>query len=137
MCVTMGGRVGRTKVALRLFSENLDPELVTSLLGRQPTNAWRAGTFLFNRPTKLGMWSLDSESSDDLDTQIKNILASLSSDMNVWNELTKQHRADFFCGLFLTSDNEGLTLTPATMAAISQRGLELSLDIYGSVKEDC
>jgi uncharacterized protein DUF4279 len=128
----MGG-IGETKVSLRLSSDNLDPESVTSLLGCQPTSSWRAGEMKFGRPAKFGSWHLRSVPlvPGDLDAQIRNLLASLSSDIAVWNDLTKHHRADLFCGLFLTEINQGLVLSPDTMAAIAQRGLELSLDIYG------
>jgi hypothetical protein len=131
-------KIGNVKVGLRLFSDNLDPESVTSLLGCQPTTSWRAGEMKFGRPAKFGSWHLNSDLlvPGDLDTQIRNLLASLSCDIAIWNDLTKQHRADLFCGLFLTESNQGLVLTPDTMAAIAQRGLKLSLDIYGSSDAD-
>jgi hypothetical protein len=132
------GEIGKTKVSLLLLSDNLDPESVTSLLGRQPTRSWRAGEMKFGRPAKFGSWHLNGDPlvPGDLDTQIRDLLASLSSDIAIWNGLTKQHRADLFCGLFLTESNQGLVLTPDTLAAIAQRGLKLSLDIYGSSDTD-
>jgi Domain of unknown function (DUF4279) len=132
------GEIGKTKVSLRLFSDDLDPESVTSLLGRQPTRSWRAGDMKFGRPAKFGSWHLNSDplAPGDLDTQIGSLLGSLPTDMAVWNDLTKQHRADLFCGLFLTESNQGLVLSPDTMAAVAIRGLKLSLDIYGSPDAD-
>ena len=130
------GEIGRTKVSLRLFSENLDPESVTSTLEHQPTRSWRAGEMKFGRPAKFGSWHLECDFSGDLDTQIADLLASLSSNIATWNNLTKQHHADLFCGLFLNESNQGLVLTPETMAAIGQRGLKLSLDIYASSDTD-
>lgn len=92
----------------------------------------------YGRPAKFGSWHLDSDPllSGDFDARIRRMFTSLSSDIAVWNDLTKQHRADLFCGLFLTEFNQGLLLTPDTMAAIAQRGLELSLDIYGAIPDD-
>ncbi|HUA97113.1 MAG TPA: DUF4279 domain-containing protein [Terracidiphilus sp.] len=130
------GEIGRTKVSLRLFSDDLDPEAVTSLLGRQPTRSWRAGEMKFSRPATFGSWHLQSDLSGDLDAQIRGLLASLSPDIAVWNDLTKQHHADLFCGLFLTEGNQGLVLAPDTMDAIARRGLKLSLDIYGAPDTD-
>jgi hypothetical protein len=134
----MMGAVGKTKVSLRFFSDNLDPEAVTALLGRQPSEGWRAGEMKFGRPAKFGLWHLNSDPllPGDLDTRIRDMLASLSSDIAVWNDLTQQHRCDLFCGLFLTESNQGLVLTPDTMAAIGLRGLKLSLDIYGLFDTD-
>jgi hypothetical protein len=37
----------------------------------------------------------------------------------------------FFCGLFLDEMNEGISLSPDTLAAIGSRGLSSGLDIYG------
>jgi hypothetical protein len=124
------GQIGRTKVTLRLLGDSLDPESVTSLLGQQPTKSWRAGDPRPGGPAKSGSWHLQSELPGDLETQIKGLLASLSPDIAIWKVVTKQHHADLFCGLFLTEENQGLVLTPDTMGAIAQRGLELSLDVY-------
>jgi len=38
---------------------------------------------------------------------------------------------DIFCGLFMGSSNEGLSLSPRTLSALGQCGIELGLDIYG------
>jgi hypothetical protein len=90
------------------------------------------------RPVRFGSWHLSTDLLvlGDLDTQIRNLFDSLSPDMAVWKNLTGQHRADLFCGLFLTENNQGLELSPDTIAAIAQRGLKLSLDIYGSSDPD-
>jgi hypothetical protein len=131
------GEVGRTTVSLRLFSVNLDPEIVTSLLGRQPTSASRAGELKYRRPAKFGSWHLNSDPlSGDLDPQIRDLLATLTPDIAIWNDLATQHNAELFCGLFLNEDNQGLMLTPETMNAIGQRGLKLSLDIYAVFDTD-
>jgi uncharacterized protein DUF4279 len=132
------GKVGKTKVGLRFVSDNLDPQSVTALLGRKASGGWRAGEMKFGRPAKFGSWHLDSDPllPSDLDIRIRDLLASVSSDIAVWNKLTQQHHADLFCGLFLTESNQGLVLTPDTMAAIALRALKLSLDIYGSPDTD-
>jgi hypothetical protein len=88
------GEIDRTKVSLRLFGHDLDPDSITSLLGRQPTRSWRAGEMKFGRPAKFGSWHLKSDFSGDLDTQIKDLLTSLSSNIVIWTDLTKQHHAD-------------------------------------------
>jgi hypothetical protein len=90
----------------------------------------------FSRPAKFGSWHLRSDSPGDLDAQIRDLLDSLSSDIAIWNNLTREHHADLFCGLFLTEGNQGLVLTPDTMDAIARRGLKLSLDIYSAPDTD-
>ena len=39
-------------------------------------------------------------------------------------------KVDFFCGLYLHDPNEGLALTPRTLAEIAILGAELGLDMY-------
>ena len=68
----------------------------------------------------------------DLDGQIVQLLAPLTTDMAVWERLTHSFEADIFCGLFLESMNEGLEISPRTLLAIGQRNLTLGFDIYGT-----
>ncbi|MDQ0839238.1 hypothetical protein QFZ54_003022 [Sphingomonas faeni] len=67
----------------------------------------------------------------DLDGQINDLLDGLSDDCSVWRSLSHLFRGRVFCGLFLASGNEGLTLRSETLARLSERGLLLDLDIYG------
>ena len=42
------------------------------------------------------------------------------------------YELDFFCGLMLDSFNEGLELSPSTMARVAALGATLGLDIYSA-----
>ena len=53
----------------------------------------------------------------------------MSQDLTAWTDLSRRYRGDLFCGLFLADGNEGITLSVDTMRAISERCLELDLDI--------
>ncbi|MDX2111920.1 MAG: hypothetical protein SFY80_16955 [Verrucomicrobiota bacterium] len=55
--------------------------------------------------------------------------------MTVWEHLAKYYSLDLFCGLFLDRNNRGLTLSPKTLKAIGERGIELGFDIYGPEEE--
>ena len=79
------------------------------------------------------MWSLKSEEREpaNLDRQIAEILAKVTSDLEIWASLRRNFRLDLFCGLFLHQENEGLAVSPESLFALGERGIQLSLDVYG------
>jgi hypothetical protein len=85
-----------------------------------------------------GSWRRETErrSPGDLDAQIAELFAQLTDDLEVWNDLSRRFQADIFCGLFLNEFNEGISLSPETLAAVGSRGLSLDMDIYGTEDED-
>ncbi|TIX78503.1 MAG: DUF4279 domain-containing protein, partial [Mesorhizobium sp.] len=78
------------------------------------------------------MWRLSSEygEGDQLDSQVANILAALTSDLAAWADLVRRFEVDMFCGVWLDEGNQGLALTSQTLLMLGQRGIELNLDIY-------
>lgn len=89
-------------------------------------------------PARTGIWRLEAESSEpgDLDKQVADLLALVTDDLAIWKNLTTRYEGDIFTGLFLTSYNEGLSLSPETLYAIGSRGLMLDLDIYAQDEND-
>ena len=67
--------------------------------------------------------------SSDL-AQIRHLLSGFNNDLEAWRSLAGRFRGRVFCGLFLASANDGLTLQPETLLMIGERGLMLDLDIY-------
>jgi hypothetical protein len=70
-----------------------------------------------------------------MNDQIEEILARLTSDLEVWKSIGERLRVDLFCGLFLKGANEGLTLSPRSLSKLGMRGIELNLDIYSGEEE--
>ena len=134
------GALWSTAVSLRFFGDALDPEQVTIALGHPPDAGIRRGELW--RPSRrgreviarTGSWrrEVPRREPGDLDDQIVQLLAPLTTDMAVWKHLTSSFEADIFCGLFLESMNEGLEISPQTLLAVGQRNLTLGLDIYGA-----
>lgn len=129
------GPVKRSKVSLRIGGIDLNPDEITNLLGCQPTRVRTRGTAIktgsdFISPS--GGWSLHvTESSpEDLDGQIAELLSKLTSDLEVWALIGSRFKLDIFCGLFMSNGNQGLSLSVASLDALSRRGIELCLDIY-------
>lgn len=129
----------RSAVCLRIIGDALIPEEITKMLGYPPTDAQTKGETLTGKKTgtkriaPFGMWRLEAEESkpENLDGQIDEILDKLTTSLDVWAKIGEQFEVDLFCGLFMGKYNEGLSLSPVTLAAIGLRGIELDLDIYG------
>ena len=86
----------------------------------------------FGAKAHTGQWHLEASDREpeDLDGQVQELLGKLTQDIEVWSALARRFRMDLFCGLFLKSKNEGATLSLETLAALSDRGIELQLDVY-------
>ena len=108
------------------------------MLGCEPTVAFSKGDLRIGKKTgncyveKTGRWSLsaDDRRPEDIPAQIEEILAKLSQDLAIWSQLKSKYTMDFFCGIFMGSTNDGLELPPALLGQISERGINLGLDIY-------
>jgi hypothetical protein len=79
------------------------------------------------------MWRLCAKESkpEDLDSQVSELLGQVTADLTVWSDLAHRFRVDLFCGWFMGSGNEGLSISPETMLSLGQRCIQLELDIYG------
>lgn len=137
------GAVSKTCATLRIIGDDLEPASITELLGKEPTYATAKGVEE-QRPggrsclTSIGIWNLRAVEAEpgNLDSQISALLDQVSSDMSVWKNLASRFRCEIFCGLFLESCNEGISLSQTTLALLAERKLEIGFDIYGSSKGD-
>lgn len=126
--------------SLRFFGDDLDPDELSKLLGRSPTKSEQKGEEIVGKVTgqkriaRSGGWRLRAERRQpgDFDAQICEILDQLTDEINVWKDLTTRFRADIYCGLFMTQGNEGIDLSPDTLAKLAAGGLTLDFDIYDS-----
>lgn len=131
-------RLSQSTACLRFFGDSLNPEEVTSLLGRPPSRSRLMGEELIGKVTgrrsisKTGAWLLSTKdrSPGDLDAQIAELLDGLTNDLEVWRDLSSRYRADVFCGLFMHKGNEEISVSPRTMLALGERCLGLDLDLY-------
>ena len=129
--------LARSRAALRLFGDDLQPEEITALLGAPPTASRRRGEQDDRRrnprhwPTGAWILSADDLVPADPDRQVAQILDQLTADVAVWRSLAARFRVDMFCGWFMDVKNEGTGIAATTLCALGERGIELSLDIYG------
>ncbi|WP_421568058.1 DUF4279 domain-containing protein [Stenotrophomonas sp. PD6] len=129
--------------ALRLFGDELVPDEISALLGANPTVAHHKGQEIVGSRTgvtriaRTGSWRLRAadRAPEDLEAQIFEILEQLTHDLSVWDSLGR-FKPNLFCGLFMGSNNDGISLSAKAMLAIGQRGIALGLDVYDSDEEE-
>jgi len=128
----------RAVASLRLWGDDLVPDDVTALLGTEPVLAYARGdelqvTKTAIRISRFGHWSIKATETSpaDVDAQVQELLSRVSGDLGVWAQLAAKHQVDFFCGWFMQGMNEGIGLAPRTLSALGERGIELSVDLYG------
>lgn len=134
------GTVSRLTATLRIFGDDLDPDEITRLLCKAPSRMQRRGQPMGLRsgaPGRIapsGSWSLkaDDNSAGNIDLQVTQILDRTNPDLAVWRHIASTYRMDLFCGLFLESYNEGLTLGPSTLRDLGEREIKIDFDIYGA-----
>ena len=133
----------RSVAALRIFGETLQPDEITRLLGSPPTKSRLKGDVRYRskegRETiaKEGMWLLSATDCEpeDVNGQVMEILGKLTDDLGVWNSLSRSFDIDLSFGWFMQESNEGLEITPATLAALSARGIRVGIDVYAPSRD--
>jgi hypothetical protein len=131
-------RLQESVATLRISGDNLVPEEISRLLGSDPTHSQIKGEIIVGPKTgkesvaKSGFWLLGASDCEpeNINGQVEAILGMLTDDLNVWTKIGQEFEIDLFCGLFLGSSNEGLSISPKTLTALGQRSIELALDIY-------
>lgn len=134
----------RIAVSLRFSGDELNPDEVSTVIGSQPTRAYRKGDPRTSPNgtclglARFGLWSLSisQDQPGDLEAKIVALLGATTQDLSRWHVLTGRLRAELFCGVFMPRMNWGINLSPAIQLAIGQRGLELDLDIYAADVDD-
>jgi hypothetical protein len=137
-------QLDRSVATLRISGDDLDPVKISALLGHAATKQQIKGEVFVGKVTgrsriaKFGMWRLEAADAEpeNLDEQISEILNKLTHDRNIWNELSMKYTMDLFCGLFMKTSNEGLSISAESLKALGARGIELSLDIYAPYEVD-
>jgi len=123
---------------LRFFGDDLDPDTISAKLGCYLARSARKGDAKISIKTgreyiaKTGSWLLSASEQipTNLDRQISEIFTQLTVDLEVWKELTEKYQSNVFCGLFMATSNDGLSLSPETLMLLGERGLEVWFDVY-------
>lgn len=137
------GTPDSSAASIGFYGDDLDPSEITRQLGCEPTvGVSKGGTWITEmgaeKIARTGSWRRVAErrTPADLDAQIGLLLSVMNDDLEAWRSLAGRFRGRVFCGVFLASFNDGLTLRPETLLMIGQRGLVLDLDIYEQPDRD-
>ena len=127
----------RAVASLRIAGDDVIPSELTKLLGAEPTHARAKGQDISRtpgivRPATSGQWRLHAAETapENVDGQVAGLLGKLTNDLAIWKGLASRFRIDLFCGWYMQESNEGVTISPQTLQALGERGIELALDIY-------
>ena len=127
----------RARVSLLINDDDLNPPEITSLLGAEPRRGVRKGeTFIDHQrepiQARTGMWYFGSgySTAPQLDAQISSILDKLTDNLEVWASLTSRYHCYVSVGGYFDDWTGGFTLNPATLGALSARGLSIDFDLY-------
>jgi hypothetical protein len=131
-------RLQESVATLRISGDPLIPEEISRMLGSDPTHSQIKGEIIVVPKTgkesvaQFGLWILGASDCEpeNINGQVEAILGMLTDDLHIWTKIREEFKIDLFCGLFMGSSNEGLSISPQTLAALGLRSIELSLDIY-------
>jgi hypothetical protein len=133
----------KSAAGLRISGDALVPDEISKLLGAAPTyfrikgETWRDEKTGREYVAKAGQWYLDAadRQPEDLDGQVAEILGKLTKNLDVWRTICRTYKVDLFCGWFMQGGDEGVSISPGTMAALAERGIELGVCIYGPLRD--
>ena len=133
--------LAQSKASLRIFGDDLNSDEISRLLSCAPIEGWTKGqvkVFKSGRRIirKSGAWFLQATDAEpeNFDGQVAELMAQMSSDLDIWYTITQKYEVDLFCGWFMEESNEGVSMSAHTLRLLGERGIELSLDIYGPGK---
>jgi hypothetical protein len=136
----MNDPLQRASVTLLINDDDLVPEELTALLGREPdTGVRKAESFVAHHgrlvTARTGMWHLGTgyREPPDIDQQISELLGSLPDSLAIWSDLTTRFECCYITVGVYFADHSwtgGIFLKPQTLLMLGQRGLAIDFDMY-------
>lgn len=143
----MNDPLQRASVTLLIHGDDLDPEELSAVLGVQPKIGVRKGESFMSGGRRgmavtaaTGKWIVGTGDRDppSIDEQIAELLGSLPSGTETWNDLTTRFDCYVTVGAWFADDSwtGGLALEPETLGMLAERGLAIEFDIYAPGASD-
>jgi hypothetical protein len=136
-----GRDIDRIEVALRVTTDELDPERITRMFGVAPTFAGRKGDEIDRDGVpamqSTGIWSyaLPASPEWELGDAIDTLLEQLPADPALWESIAGWADVAIVCGLYVHDADHAASLLPDTLARLAERRLTLRLEIRGPAPE--
>jgi len=131
---TVGGPVDEVRVSLAVYSDDLDPDLLTRLLGCAPSTFHRRGDRRHERsiPYSTGAWILTEESisPETVNQALRRLLMRLPDDPSLWSRLAEEHRVQLRFGIHMTGWNKGFSISNDALTRLSSMCLTFEFDLY-------
>jgi len=132
---------------LRVIGDDLDPDEVTTMLGCTPTFAQRQGQHIPTRSAsfpegfrvaKFGLWRLDATEAapENFDAQVAELVGKLTRELAVWRDTARRFRVELFCGWFMKTSNDGVSISATSLRLLAERGIGLEVSIYDPTDDD-
>src|SRR5215207_3604280 len=135
----MNDPLQRASVTLLIHDDDLVPEELTALLGREPEIGVRKGeTFVAHHgrvmTARTGKSILGTGYREPpcIDAQITELLGSLPESLDVWSDLTARFDCYVTVGVYFADDSwtGGIVLEAQSLRMLGERGLGMDFDMY-------
>ena len=140
MTKTGESEVQRTSATLRIFSQSIEPQEITRLLGGlSPSKTKVKGELRSPRNPKSSkytehIWTLQSEEFDNLQNAIESVLDLIEPHKAAFLKINESSESDFFC--FFESPDQGRIEFPIDMLTrCIQLNLPIVVDTYSSASD--
>jgi hypothetical protein len=134
---TVGGSIDQVSVSLAIYAHDLDPDVVTDLIGRPPTRSQRKGDVKGKSVARIGGWFVEEYgvAPQTVDEVVCRLLDKLPRDLSVWHELAAGYDVNLRFGLHVLSWNRGFLLPRELLQRLASMEVSLDFDIYADEPE--
>jgi hypothetical protein len=130
------------KVTFRFVGDNVNPEVITSTIGLQPSDAHAKGEIVEKQPEQIyptGFWGLKSSIPPDrtLEEHLENLLDILEPKASLIKKLRDIGLVpNFYCGCFIAGAATSFSLKADIFQRIANIGASLEYHLYSDEGDD-
>jgi hypothetical protein len=138
-----GGEIDAGEFSLSITADNLDPDTMTQLLGRQPTHTHRRGDPLgkSGHTFNFGQWRfstgrLDFRSGKSCQEAFDEFVRSLPDAPATWERIAVECEAQVSLCLWMRTWNREFDISAFALGELARRRLSVHIDTYLESDDD-